>query len=213
MSKRIQTFFSIIFLGFFPILALKASCPQPSLGFMGELPKDSFELVWGDVSAPVTVVEYTAFSCGHCAEFHKNVLPEIRKKYIDTGRVRFIFRHFPIDRLSLKIATVVNELPFLKRSHAIDQIFQQQEHWIEAGDKAFEKISVICQIPLDKCQQIMNNQEKLDATLQSRLNIEKIVAIEGTPTFFINDKMYATTLSLSEFDQIVSTKLQALSKS
>ncbi|MGI4851448.1 MAG: DsbA family protein [Janthinobacterium lividum] len=212
MSRNISRFFNFILLGIFLVSENFASSPQPHPSFMGELPKDSYELIWGSESAPVTVVEYTSLSCGHCADFHKNVLPEIRKKYIDTGRVRFVFRHFPIDRLSLKISTLVNDLPYLKRSYAIDQIFDQQDGWIDAGDKAFEKIAVICQIPLDKYQQIINDKEKLDAAAQSRFNIEKCVSIEGTPTFFINDKMYPTALSLAQFEQIVLPKLQTLSK-
>ena len=212
MSKGRQAFLNFIFLGPFLAFVAIAASPQPYLGFKGKLPSDSNELIWGEASALVTVVEYTALTCGHCAEFHRTVLPEIRKKYIDTGRVRFIFRHFPIDRLSLKAATLVNALPFLKRSYVIDQIFHQQEHWIQSGDKAIEKLAFICQLPLEECHKVTNDQKKMDATLQSRLNIEKIVTIEGTPTFFIDDKMYPTTLSLAEFDEIISPKLQNVPK-
>ena len=190
--------------------------PQPFPGFMGQLPKDPFEITWGDASAPLTIVAYTALSCGHCAEFHKTILPEIVKKYIETGQVRFVFRHFPIDRLSLQMATVVNKMPLIKRGNVIDKIFQEQEKLIEelikAGDKAYEKIAYICGMNPDECHEIWKSREDLDAALKSRLDIEKLTIIEGTPTFFINDKMYPTALSWEQFDQIISAELKALPK-
>ncbi len=193
------------------VLPVQAALPQPYSGFTGKkLPSDSYELIYGDESAPITVVEYTALTCAHCAQFHQTVMPEIRKKYIDTGRVRFIFRHFPIDKLSLKATAIVNTLPVIKRMHTIEQIFAQQEHWMGAGDKAVEKLALICQLPSEKCYQVIQNQTKLDESLQSRLDIEKVVPIEGTPTFFINDKMYPMALTLAEFDQIVANESKNL---
>lgn len=168
------------------------------------LATDPQQLVFGKDEAPVTVIEYTALACAHCAYFHKTILPEIKKKYIDTGKIRFIFRHFPIDHYSLKAAVIVNQVPLPKRLVTIDRIFAEQKNWM--GEQAIEKLAHICNLPVEKCQEVANDQTMLNRTLQPRLDVEKIASVEGTPTFFIDGKMYSMTLTLAEFDKIMAQK-------
>lgn len=168
------------------------------------LATDPQQLVFGKDDAPVTVIEYTALTCAHCAYFHNIILPEIRKKYIDTGKVRFVFRHFPIDHYSLKATAIVNQVPLPKRLATIDRIFAEQKNWM--GEQAVEKLAHICNLPADKCQKVVSDQEILNQALHSRLEVEKIASVEGTPTFFIDGKMYSMTLTLAEFDKIMEQK-------
>lgn len=163
---------------------------------------DPQEIVFGEDNAPITVIEYTALSCNHCAHFHTSVLPEIRKKYIDTGKIRFVFRHFPIDQYSLKAATILTQVPLPKRVAVIDQIFAEQQNWL--GPNAVKKLAAICKLPVNKCQKIADDQTLLNQMLQHRLEIEKVAQIEGTPTFFINGKMYPMTLTLTQFEEIMT---------
>jgi protein-disulfide isomerase len=165
---------------------------------------DSYQITIGDEKAQITVIEYTALACGHCAYFHTTVLPEIKKKYIDTEKVRFIFRHFPIDHYSLKATAIVNQVPLPKRLATINKIFSEQKEWV--GGSLVEKLSQICELPLNKCKEVVKNEKDLNQALQPRLEAEKIAPIEGTPTFFIDGQMYSAALTEAEFDKIINQK-------
>ena len=168
--------------------------------------QDPYQLVFGSPYAPVTVIEYTALTCGHCAYFHGSVFPEVKKKYIDRGKIRFIFRNFPIDRESLQATALVNKVPAPKRNGVINRLFKEQEEWV-ADPKAVEYLARICELPLKKCQEILANKAELTEVLKPRVELEKVVSIEGTPTFFINGKMYSKTLTLEDFDEILCKEI------
>ena len=170
---------------------------------------DPAEITYGSKDAEITVIEYTALSCELCAQFHQTVFPEIKKKYIDTGKVRFIIRQFPIDHFSLRAATLLNQVPEVRRRATMDQLFAEQRNWMGSTEPATAQLAEICNLSLEKCQSIIQDQALLNETLQHRLNIEKFVAIEGTPTFVINGTLCSSTLTLKEFDKLVEDRLHS----
>src|SRR5882724_7735694 len=84
----------------------------------------------GAAEAPVTIVEYASMTCPHCAHFHNTTYPELKKRYIDTGKVRFIFREFPLDRLSAMASMLARCAGDDKNFQLIDTLFKQQDKWI-----------------------------------------------------------------------------------
>ena len=88
------------------------------------------DMALGDEKAPVTIIEYASMTCPHCAAFHANTYPELKKRYIDTGKVRFIFREFPLDQLALAAFMLARCAGPDKYFPMIDTLFQQQKEWV-----------------------------------------------------------------------------------
>ncbi|WP_026381505.1 DsbA family protein [Afifella pfennigii] len=157
--------------------------------------------VLGAEDAPVTVVEYASMSCSHCATFHKETYPELKEQYIDTGKVRFVFREFPIDASAYAVAMLARCAPEGRYFEIIDLFFERQRQWGLAEDR-YAAI-------LDLAKQVGFSEESFEACLQNQalfdgLNTAKDRAssefgVQGTPTFFIEGEMNVGALS---FDQI-----------
>ncbi len=105
--------------------------------------------VLGQADAPVVMVEYASATCPHCAEFHAKVLPLIKAEYIDTGKVRFIFREFPLDQAALGAFMLARCVPEDKYFATIDLMFRRQGIWMK-GDKAAELLKVTQMAGMDK---------------------------------------------------------------
>lgn len=96
----------------------------------GSLP----DKILGSADAPVTVVEYASMTCGHCANFHMNTYPHLKKEYIDTGKVRFIFREFPLDPVALAAFMLARCMPEDKYFDTVDTLFEKQRTWAFTND-------------------------------------------------------------------------------
>src|SRR5262245_61512941 len=94
--------------------------------------------VLGDAKAPITLIEYASFTCPHCAHFHTQILPEIKKKWIDTGKVKLIYRDFPLDQVAAKAAQIAECAPSDRYFGVVDLIFRGQSQWAAAGDPIAE---------------------------------------------------------------------------
>ena len=95
---------------------------------------DMGELVLGNPNAPVTVIEYASLSCHHCAEFHAGTLPKLKERYIDTGKVKLVFRDFPLEQNALRAAMIARCAGPERRERFIDVFFKQQDGWSHAKD-------------------------------------------------------------------------------
>ena len=91
--------------------------------------------ILGDVNAKVTIVEFASYTCPHCGDFHKNVLPEIKKNYIDTGKARLILRPLPLDNLALAVAKLTFCVPHDRYYNFAGAFFNSQNAWVPAPDR------------------------------------------------------------------------------
>lgn len=193
-----------------PTLAQKktspAEVPMEELMRPGALP----ELAIGPADAKVVVVEFASMTCGHCASFHKNVWPEFQKKYIDTNKVRFIFREFPLDNLAAAASMLARCAGGDKSFPLIRALFEKQEDWAFAKGnpvpKLFElaKQAGFTQESFDKC---LTDQKLLDNITNARKRASEVYGISSTPTFFINGKRLAGTPSIAAFDKMIEPLL------
>ena len=94
--------------------------------------------VLGDPKAPITLLEYASFTCPHCAHFHTQILPELKKKWIDTGKVKLIYRDFPLDQIAAKAAQIAECAPADRYYPIIDLIFRNQATWATGSDPIAE---------------------------------------------------------------------------
>lgn len=145
----------------------------------------------GDPKAPVTMIEYASLSCPHCAHFSTEIMPEIRKQFVDTGKLKVIFRDFPLNQPAVQAAKLARCAPPERFWGFIDALFRSQKNWAYSEDAVLPglakiaKLGGLSQEQFDAC---MANQKIEDAVLQQRLDGSKEFTIEATPTFIINGR-------------------------
>ncbi|MBX3569980.1 MAG: DsbA family protein [Rhizobiaceae bacterium] len=170
----------------------------------GSLP----DMVIGKADAPVTMVEYASMTCPHCAHFHETTLPEIKTKYIDTGKVRLILREFPFDPRAeagfmLARCSGDNYFPM------VDVLFKQQQSWAGAENArdALLQIAKLAGFTQEKFESCLTDQKLLDEIRSVRTRGADEFKVDSTPTFFINGKQYKGALSVEEASAIIDSLL------
>ena len=164
--------------------------------------------VLGKADAPVTIVEYASMTCPHCAAFHATTLPEIKTKYIDTGKARLIMREFPFDpraEAGFMLARCSNDKYF----PMVDVLFKQQNNWVRAQDAqaALLQISKLAGFSQESFNACLTNQKLLDDIRAVRTRGADEFKVDSTPTFFINGDRYAGALTVDEMSAIIDAKL------
>jgi protein-disulfide isomerase len=177
-----------------------AEVPVEELMKPGPLP----ELVLGNADAPITVVEYASMTCGHCADFHNKVLPTLKEKYVDTGKVRLIMREFPLDNLAAAASMLARCSGEGKTFPLITVLFAKQPEWAFVRTDPRPELFKIAQQAgftqesFDKC---LTDQKLLDDVSAIRERGAETFGVNATPTFFINGKRMTAAPSLEEFEK------------
>ncbi len=145
--------------------------------------------ILGSEDAKVTIVEYASATCPHCAAFHANVYPQLKKEFIDTGKVRFIAREFPLDDLALAAFMVARCVPDDKYFDMLSLLYEQQRTW--AGQNARDellklaKLAGLSEAQFDEC---LKNEDLAKGILDIRKDGADKYGVNATPTFYINGK-------------------------
>jgi protein-disulfide isomerase len=164
--------------------------------------------VLGSPDAPVTIIEYASMTCPHCAHFHETTYPEMKKKYIDTGKVRFIFREFPLDALAAAGSMLARCAGKDKYFPMLETLFSQQREWVVQKPLVpmlgIAKQAGFTQQSFDEC---LANQQMLSAIEEGRNRATKL-GVNSTPTFFINGKIIRGALTPEELDKQVAPYLK-----
>lgn len=163
-----------------------------------------FDVQIGQDSAPVTIIEYSSLNCGHCAEFHEHALPLLKEHYIDKGKVKLIFKHFPLDEQAVEIVAILSGLPKLRQLTAIQTLFQNQQKWVT--DRSHQEVAKLLQIDYARSLKLSKDQKIINDILKLRLDHQNQLKITATPTFFINGKAYPYALKWEELDAILNPK-------
>ncbi|MGL4494174.1 MAG: DsbA family protein [Beijerinckiaceae bacterium] len=168
------------------------------------------DMALGSKEAKVTVIEYASLTCGHCAVFHERTFPALKSKYIDTGKIRFIAREFPLDPLAaggFMLARCAAETGGEARYHALtDLLFKQQRGWAMA-DKPVDALAALVKqagVGQEQFEACLTNQKNLDAVLAVKNRAQNEFKVDSTPTFFVNGTMYKGALSIEDFDKILT---------
>ena len=145
------------------------------------------EIVLGDPSAPVTVIEYASLTCGHCGAFHNQVLPEIKRDYVDKGLVKFYFRPFPFDGVATAGAMLAQCVAPGARLTFLDLLFKRQTDLLQSPDPFGQLQSFAKQAGLSegKFMACLESQETLDAIREMQAIASRDLGVNSTPTFFI----------------------------
>ncbi len=175
-------------------------------------PTDLADNAVGSKDSKVTIVEYASMTCGHCQKFSTTVFPELKTKYIDTGKVRFIMREFPLDNLASAASMLARCAGGDKTFPMIETLYEKQADWAFTQGNPVPKLFDIAkqagftQESFDKC---LTDQKLLDQIVAQRTRASDTFGVSATPTFFINGKRLTETPTLANFDKMIEPLLAA----
>jgi protein-disulfide isomerase len=183
------------------------------------------DMILGDDKAPVTIIEYASMTCPHCAAFHAQTYPELKKRFIDTGKARFIFREFPLDQLAaagfMLARCATQEMKpsepgsegakiAAQRYYAmVETLFAKQRDWVVqrplAPMLAIAKQAGFSEDSFNAC---LKNQAVLDGIKEVGERGGKM-GVNSTPTFFINGKKLSGSQSIEDFEKAIAPFLKS----
>jgi protein-disulfide isomerase len=189
----------------FPQLGLDfvrpALADDPSVADLMQ-PNPLGEMSLGDANAPITVIEYASMTCPHCAHFSATTFPELKKRYIDTGKVRFIFREFPLDRLALAGFVLARCTSPDKYFPIIETLFAQQRDWVV--QKPLQPLlAIFKQVGMNEqtFNSCLDNQQLAEGIDKVRSQAADKFGVNSTPTFFVNGKRVNGALTIEEMEK------------
>jgi protein-disulfide isomerase len=176
---------------------------QEIKGFYDDLPMP--DMAMGKDDAPVTLVEYASMTCPHCKTFHEGALKKLKETYVVSGKVRVIFREFPLDNLAAAAAMLARCAPGDNYFPMLDVLFAQQEQWSRSDDPVSEllRISRLGGFSEESFKACLGNQEVLNGISAIRSRASKLFDIRGTPTVFLNGAKYSGDLSYKSLTKAI----------
>ena len=191
------------------ILTLLLAVPPATAG-IATLEDAVAEKVMGRDDAPVTMIEYSSLACPHCAAFHRDSLPRIKEAYIDTGKVRLIYRDFPLGGLALAAAMVARCGGSAKFFGFIEVLFRSQAQWSRSDDPTRELARVarfagISQKDFDAC---LVNEALMTDIRERAADAQQKFGIESTPTFIIEGEKVVGARPFEDFRDVIEKALE-----
>ncbi len=171
------------------------------------------DMALGPANAAVTITEYASMTCPHCAAFNEQVFPKIKAEYIDTGKVRYIFREFPLDikaaagsMLSRCIAN--GDAP--KYFAVTDMLFRQQNDWVTKNTtETLTRIGKQAGLSQPKVEACLKDQALLDKIVADQKYASEVLKVDSTPTFFVNGEKIKGETSIEEFEKKINPLLKS----
>ena len=168
------------------------------------------DISMGSETAPVTIIEYASMTCPHCAAFEAQVFPKLKEKYIDTGKVRFILREFPLDGLAAAAFMLARCAGPDKYYPMVETLFAQQAKWAVRNPLepllAIAKQAGFTQQSFEAC---INNKDQLNKVQQVRDRASQKFKVKATPTFFINGELHEGGMSIEDLDKAIEPYIKA----
>ena len=160
--------------------------------------EDIKRIIVGNKDAKIKIIAFESLTCSHCANFHKDVYPQLKKEYLDTGLAQIEFRHFPLDIAAFN-ASKVSQCKNDGESEILNSLFANQQKWVkgssvEEANKNLQKflINEGFNVDFEKC---IENKEIEDFVLNDRIDGVKKYKVNATPTIIINDKKFEKSLN------------------
>ena len=193
-----------------PVLAqTTAAEPPKSSGKVADLKLTANEYTLGPADAKIVIVEYASLTCPHCAQFHTQVLPGLKKEFVETGKVRYVYRDFPLDRLALGAAMIARCAGRENFFGFIDTFYAAQGQWTGASNPLsalgnLARLGGMSQKKFDAC---LKNVEVQNEILRQRLEAVNEFKVQSTPTVFVDGERYGGGMSLDQVRTLLNRKL------
>ncbi len=199
-----------LFAGFSPLRLIDGAMAQSASDVAK--PQSLPDMALGPATAAVTVTEYASLTCGHCAHFNEAVFPKIKSEYIDSGKIRYVFREFPLDikaAAGSMLARCIAKDDAGKYFAVIDMLFRQQNDWVSKNTtETLTRIGKQAGLSGQAIEDCLKDQALLDKIAADQKFASEVLKVNSTPTFFINGEMVKGATSFEEFDK----KIKALLK-
>jgi protein-disulfide isomerase len=162
----------------------------------------------GSPDAPVTVIEYFSLTCPACASFHNDVYGDLKAKYVDTGKLRFVYREFPRDGVDLRAGMMARCADPRRYAGLVQVLYKNQPKWTRSNDPVGElaKIGRLAGIDDATFQSCIANEELANSLLAKRQTASSL-GVQSTPTFEIDGQLYPGSRSIEEFSEIIDPLL------
>ena len=155
-------------------------------------------IISGQIDAKITIIAYESLTCSHCANFHKDVYPQLKKEYLDTGLAKIEFRHFPLDIAAFNAAKIA-QCNYNQGLEILESLYSKQQEWVKGN--TIEEVNNNLKnyikkegfkIDFEKC---INNKKIEDFVLNDRIEGVKNFKVNATPTIIINNKKFEKSLN------------------
>lgn len=179
----------------------------PKKEILLKVQKDDF--VIGNKKAPVTIIEYASLTCSHCADFYNNTFEALKKKYIDTGKVRFIYRDFPLNEPAMRGSMLVNCAPKENKEKFLKVLFSTQNNWAFKKNylEVLSNIAKLGGMPQKNFEACIANKELEHSIAKTRFFAAKVLEIRATPSFYINGTVHDGAKDLTYFSSVIDPLL------
>ncbi len=159
----------------------------------------------GDADAPVTIIDYSSMTCPHCARFHLNRLEKLKKKLIEPGRARLVFRDFPLDKVALKASKLARCMPEGRYWAFLDTLFDSQERWARADNPArvLKQTARLAGLSDERIDACLTSEKLTDAILEGRMTGARTHEVQSTPTFVVDGEKIVGNKPVSAFVKAV----------
>lgn len=171
------------------------------------------DMALGPANAPVTITEFASMTCPHCAAFNENVFPKIKSTYIDTGKIRYVFREFPLDikaAAGSMLARCIAQGDAGKYFAVIDMLFKQQNDWVTKNTtETLTRIGKQAGLTQQQVEACLKDQALLDKIAADQKYASDVLKVDSTPTFFINGEKIKGEASFEEFAKKINPLLKS----
>ncbi|MEA2866563.1 MAG: hypothetical protein QOE39_1278 [Bradyrhizobium sp.] len=171
------------------------------------------DMALGPANASVTITEYASMTCPHCAAFNAEVFPKIKSEYIDSGKIRYVFREFPLDikaAAGSMLARCIAKDDAGKYFAVIDMLFKQQNDWVMKNTtETLTRIGKQAGLSQQQVEDCLKDQALLDKIAADQKYASEVLKVNSTPTFFINGDVIKGEASFEEFDKKIKSLLKS----
>jgi len=193
-----------VFAALAPLHPIRGAMAQSATAGLAIEPVSLPDMALGPRDASVTIVEYSSMTCSHCATFTETTFPMLRSKYIDTGRVRFVFREFPLDQKAAAasmLARCAANGDAGRYFGAVDTLFRQQDQLIAQTTDVLRRVGAQYGMNDQAVDACLKDQTLLDQLTADRKIGNEVVGVDRTPTFFMNGEKFTGTIPFAELDR------------
>ena len=182
-----------------------AAAPKPRPAAAGDMPIFADDRILGSADAPATIIEYSSLTCPHCASFHRATLPQVKANWIDTGKARLVYRHYPLDRLALVAAAVANCIEGDGFFGFVDALFQNQEQWSRASDPlgTLQQFAGLAGLSPAAFQACVEDEATITRILEIQADGRDTYEVASTPSFVINGQKVVGARAYDEFASVL----------
>jgi protein-disulfide isomerase len=175
-------------------------------------PQSLPDMAIGPANATVTITEYASMTCPHCANFNETVFPKIKSEFIDSGKVRYVFREFPLDikaAAGAMLARCIAKDDAPKYFAVVDLLFRQQNEWVMKNTtETLTRIGKQAGLSQQQVEDCLKDQALLDKIAADQKYANEVLKVNSTPTFFINGEMLKGETSFNEFSKRINSLLK-----